>query len=866
MEKLNKIFSILVLSVLINAGVFAQSIPTLELTRSASPTNSGFGAGILPMTATLQNDALNDNNFAPNSTVITVTASLQNQTYTGLNYGAGSTAQSTGMVFGLGPTVGGSATLGGSARNRWDILGAYTGSFGPTDAMFTSNPKATGAQLGTGIISGNAPIANINGGFDIFTTAYELYKQNIPITQRVLFGQLKLTFSQPVINPVVHFAGLGGSFRYSVIGLPVNDPNSWRSTYFSTELELVTPGVSSTRMSGNEFFSISGNKVLNSNNVNPNGASVNDAGLNTPPSFNDYGAATGSVRINGVVTELVYNVYLEGGTASQFAWGVDKSNILGATSDPFAGDIWYVSASIDKPAQQITGNVFIDKDITDNDINKSFGNPNDGTNIGGLLYANLISGGIVVATVPVGANGKYLFDNVPVGNYTVQISTNQGVVGQPQPATALPLNWIRTGDFIGAGPGTDGNPNGISAAFSIVADQVLTDVNYGIKAGVCPNNILYQNPVLLTGYFGGFELAQNFFPTKVNLGNGPGAIYAITPLTAANYSITTNPNSYDNALSTYTALGGQNLMAVKPTGNNSLVYSLIDSAGINSLGTQVTFLGGTGSNLRGWFAKSTATDAVVKIKIYDADVPARVFVDANVTVSGAAGTWVYWDQPWTINYGTPGIPSPTKKVRFDIISVNGAPFSIDELCFRESAAGPVVPIVISDFTANKSNCTANLVWKTALESNSDRFEVEVSTGNSGFAPVGTISAAGYSTQTKTYQYAYPMQSGVVYYFRLKMIDKDGSFIYSDTKSLSCSKGSGGIVIAPNPVVTSFTITGMEIGKNTIQVYAANGQLVKTETAVGNQKDVDIHYLAPGMYSVKITSEAGNTVINKMIKY
>lgn len=873
MEKLNKICTILVLAVLINTGIFAQSIPTLELTRLATPVNSGFGTSILPMTATFQNDAVNDNNFAANAPAITVTATLQNQTFTGLSYGTGSTAQTTGLVFGAGPTVGGSSTLGAAARNRWDIIGAYTGSFGPTDAMFTSNPTATGAQLGTGITVSSV-LANTNGAFEIFTTAYELYKQNIPITQRVLFGQLKLTFSQPVKNPIVDFVGLGGSFRYSVIGLPVNDPNSWRSTYFSTELELQTPGLTSIKMSGNQFFSVTGNNILNNNNVNPNGASVNDPGLNTPPSFNDFGAATGSVRINGTVQELIYNIYLEGGTGSQFAWGVDKSNILGATTDPFAGDIWYVSASLDKPTQQIFGNVFIDPQTSDNNINQSFGNPNTRTNAGGLLFANLISGGVVVATVPVSANGDYLFDNVAPGTYTVQLSSNQGVVGQPQPATALPLNWINTGEFIGSGAGTDGSVNGISASFNVNASDIVTNVNFGIKAGACPNNVLYQNPIAFTGYFGGFEVtpaASNFYPTGVNYSNGRGRIYPATPLAAADYSITANPNLFNNTLSSYLALGGQNQMAVKPSATNQTAYYIIDSAGKTNSGFQIWFISGPGPggdyNFRGWFSKSTAADAVIKIKIYDADVTSRVFKDMNVTVTGAAGSWVYWTAPWNVNYGVPGTFSLTKKVKFDVISVNGAPFSIDELCFDEPALGPPLPITLSYFTVNKTDCSANLVWKTETESNSDRFEVEVSTSaNPVYTIAGTVSASGSSSTTKTYQFGYPMKAGVVYYFRIKMIDKDGSFTYSDYRSSSCTKGRGDIVIVPNPVKTTFNISGMESGKNSILVYGANGQLVKTQTIAQSSGDVNISYLAPGMYMVKVTSETGNTVVSKLIKY
>lgn len=790
MEKLNKILTMLALSVMINNGIFAQAIPTLELTRNATPTNSGFGTSILPLTATFQNDALNDNNFAANSPAVTVTVSLQNQAFTGLSYGTGTTAQTTGLVFGAGPTVGTNSVLGAAARNRWDIIGAYTGSFGPTNSMFTSNPTATGAQLGTGI-KVNDFLANTNGAFEVFTTAYQLYKDTVtyPRGSRVLFGQLKLTFNQPVKNPIVDIVGLGGSLRYSVIGQPINNPASWRSTFFSTELELQTPGVTSTLMSGNSFFSLSGNNILNSNNADPNGGSVNDATNPIPPSFNDYGAATGSVRINGIVQELVYNVYLEGGSASQFAWGVDKQYVSGAVTDPFAGDIWYVSASLDKPVHQISGNVFNDRDGLNDagggDINKSAGVANPKTNVGGTLYANLINANtnVVVATMPVSAGGQFLFDAVTNGTYYVQVTTNQGVVGQPTPVSALPTNWVRTGEFIGAGPGSDGVVNGISDNFNINngSSENQHEVNFGIEQ--LPNSV-----DLLA------QISQPH-PNDVIVLNNPPLIPILQgsdPEDMPSTGVLTNKTVKITTLPT----------------NSTLRYN-----GVAVTLNQVI---------------PNFNPALLTIRF---DIPTNLnFTQFNYAYVDAAGN-----------------PDPTPAL------------------YRITWTPAGLPITLSEFTASKISCTANLVWKTSSESNGDRFEVEVSTnGNAVYTKAGTVAAAGNSSTTKTYRFSYAMQTGVTYYFRLKMIDKDGSYKYSEIRSLSCS-GKALIVIAPNPVIDRFTITGMENGKNLITIFGANGQLVKTQVIAQIQGEVNIFNLAAGLYAVKITSEAGNTFVGKIIK-
>jgi len=99
-----------------------------------------------------------------------------------------------------------------------------------------------------------------------------------------------------------------------------------------------------------------------------------------------------------------------------------------------------------------------------------------------------------------------------------------------------------------------------------------------------------------------------------------------------------------------------------------------------------------------------------------------------------------------------------------------------------------------------------------------------------------------------------------------MIDKSGSFIYSNIQSANCSKGGVGITIGPNPTTDIFTVRNMENGKNQIAVYASNGQLVRTKETKQNTDNVDISSMAPGIYMVKITSEAGNTFVSKLIKY
>jgi hypothetical protein len=796
------LFALLTMETSINA----QSVPTLELQRAAVPiagSNYGFGVNTIPVVSAFQNDAINNNTFTPNNPLSTLTVSFRNQVFTSLNYGTAnynsglaSTLQTTGLVFGGEPSLSspaypGDITQGANPGNRYDNLGFYSSAGGPTYNMFTSNPNASGAELSTGIqILGSS--LKPNGGVGVFTTAQALFNDTIayPRGARVYFGDIVFKFSQPVLNPVLHFAGLGGSYRYLPFGL-TDLPANYRSTFFSSELEMVSTGYTSTLMSGNSFIQLSGNNILNNNDANPNGNSA----VNPGEIFNNLGAATGSVRINGIVTEVVYHVYLQGGSASQFAWSakgldaVGNQLITAATKDPFTGDIWWVSASYEKPTQQISGNIFIDKDgLTDNNINQSFGVANPTTNLGGSLFANLLNtAGQVVASIPVSNDGAYLFDNVPVGTYSVQLTTNAsaGTYASPAvaPATVLPTGWANTGEFVGNTSGNDGTVNGTSSSVVVNATDIKVQVNFGIER--LPESNSYIN-----------FIDKPLLNTVLTLNN------ALPVLSGSDPEDQPVPGSLVN--------------------KSLRIDTLPDNAILLYAGVQV-FQGQVILNY---------TPALLQVKF---------------TIPGA---------------GISGIV----KFNYSYIDAAGLADPTPAFYTLQWPAGGPLPIILSDFSALKNNCNAILNWKTSSELDSEKFEVEFSTAtNSAFEAIGTLAASGNSTSTKSYQFNYAMESGVVYYFRLKMYKKDGTFTYSEIRTISCIDTKAPIAIVPNPTTNVFHITGMAKGKNTISIYSNDGKLIRTENVINN-KDILISNLPAGGYVLRILNENGTASVERLIKY
>ncbi len=203
-------------------------------------------------------------------------------------------------------------------------------------------------------------------------------------------------------------------------------------------------------------------------------------------------------------------------------------------------------------------------------------NNETGTNAGGTIYASLVDPitGDVTATTAVAANGTYSFSNVPVGSQGMEVylSTLQGVVGSPAPATNLPGNWINTSPLIHTF--NAGNSN-------------VTGIDFGIEQLPVSNN---QNYTI-------GEPALNSFETL----NGSGNISSPGPLTGTdaedgvlgiNYtvvitSVPSNEQLYyaGNLLTTGESILNYNpaLLQVKWTNpgviSTSFTYAFKDSAG-----------------------------------------------------------------------------------------------------------------------------------------------------------------------------------------------------------------------------------------------------------------------------------------------
>jgi len=187
----------------------------------------------------------------------------------------------------------------------------------------------------------------------------------------------------------------------------------------------------------------------------------------------------------------------------------------------------------------------------------------------------------------------------------------------------------------------------------------------------------------------------------------------------------------------------------------------------------------------------------------------------------------------------------------------------------------IVPVELLAFTASVRNSEVELLWSTASELNNMGFEIERSIDNQdNFVTVGFVEGKGSSTEINYYSFTdRPQVNGVnQLYYRLKQVDFDGTFSYSDVVNLSYDVPAAFVLSQnyPNPFNPSTRINYFVPQESfvSIKVYDFLGRevitLVNETRVIGSYEQVfDASNLPSGTYFY--TMIAGNySATKKMI--
>jgi hypothetical protein len=174
-----------------------------------------------------------------------------------------------------------------------------------------------------------------------------------------------------------------------------------------------------------------------------------------------------------------------------------------------------------------------------------------------------------------------------------------------------------------------------------------------------------------------------------------------------------------------------------------------------------------------------------------------------------------------------------------------------------------LPVRLYSFQAYVINQKAELKWMSDYEKDAAHFEVERSTDGRNFQQIGIVMAANSGDNRSNYQFADAITATKeMVYYRLKMVDINGSFEYSEVKMIrtkSTQQNAISIQAYPNPVVSDLRVTIPQAWNNkkvTYQVIAANGLIMKTfERANSSQTElINMSSFANGTYIIKVVCD------------
>ncbi len=173
---------------------------------------------------------------------------------------------------------------------------------------------------------------------------------------------------------------------------------------------------------------------------------------------------------------------------------------------------------------------------------------------------------------------------------------------------------------------------------------------------------------------------------------------------------------------------------------------------------------------------------------------------------------------------------------------------------------PILPVQLTKFTATPQNNQVSLDWQTATELNNSHFTIERSTTGSDFETIGTVQGVGTTVEIQNYNFIDPQPANGMNYYRLKQVDFNGDFEYSDLAVIKFQTKQN-IQVFPNPVKEQINIQA-DLGQTNILIYNMQGQLLRemNNISINGQFTFNLSDLNTGLYQIQILDPSTRTIL------
>ncbi|MBC6607527.1 T9SS type A sorting domain-containing protein [Hymenobacter sp. BT188] len=252
------------------------------------------------------------------------------------------------------------------------------------------------------------------------------------------------------------------------------------------------------------------------------------------------------------------------------------------------------------------------------------------------------------------------------------------------------------------------------------------------------------------------------------------------------------------------------------------------------------------------------------VRVTTPTVPLPVSAELGAMFAGENNTL------YAIN--TDGGPNAGEMYQLDALTGNylGVRLNTGVGLFRGDATSfvprPPLPVTLTNFEARAQRASVSLRWATATEEGTDNFRVERSTDNGQtWVAIGSVKAAN-APRGRTYSFVDEAPQTGLNYYRLAIVDLDGSIAFSPVKSVDFQPAQQAISVYPNPAQDHFAVELPQLAApgSTLQVHNSLGQQIWTQCLEGQRTvRVNTQTWAAGVYHVKVSTN-GRSETQKLV--
>ncbi|HMK04879.1 MAG TPA: choice-of-anchor Q domain-containing protein [Ferruginibacter sp.] len=272
--------------------------------------------------------------------------------------------------------------------------------------------------------------------------------------------------------------------------------------------------------------------------------------------------------------------------------------------------------------------------------------------------------------------------------------------------------------------------------------------------------------------------------------------------------------------------------------------------------------GGTGPQFfligaAGFAATYSAIDVTNQSGVHSITGPGTgniVTAPAFLNIANAIGPdncWLTSDDGLQLQLGSAGIDAGnnTGVPAFDIRNFNRITNAVVDMNAYEFSS-VLLPLNLKSFSGIAGKKINMLYWSVAAESKDNIFELQRSIDAVQFETIGHVTGPGNSGNAREYEFADTKSFEQSYYYRLKQVQQDGKYLWSNIILLAARENKQHALVFPNPVEGMAKVYFREALLNEeFLLFSSNGQLVDRMIMNGRTGHINLTGKAPGLYSL-----------------